>query len=360
VAVGLSHAAKYYETTGTSGRVTPTPRLAADLMWNTVAVAEAWRSVLAEEDRVLIMLPSDMVPVADLVAGVCEYLDLPHVRAYPFTTGICDWDRLLAMWMTFRPTTIFAAPGVALQFTRLLRQRGIIDDAARTIRAQMLLGEVNTGPLRRRMGAWWDCAVYDASYGSTETGTLAATCAADRQHLLTAASYFELATADGIVPLPEKGRGRLVVTPLNLYARPLLRLDTGDEVTVGGECACGNQMPVVIVAGRSTDAVRVHGVRLSPRSVEEVVYTHTRATGYMIEVSPEGERARLLLERDTEWDRASEPALQEAVQRASRAELGFGWDDLVFVNALPTTTKSGASQKSWKRSNIRTLAEAER
>jgi phenylacetate-CoA ligase len=242
-AVGPGRAAKYYETTGTSGRVTPTPRLAADTIWNTIAVAEAWRSVLAGEDRVLIMLPSDIVPVADLVTGVCEYLDLPHVRAYPFTTGICDWDRLLGMWKAFRPTVIFAAPGVALQWTRLLRQREIIDDAASTVRTQMLLGEVNTGPLRRRLAAWWQCSVYDASYGSTETGTLAATCAAGRQHLLTTTNYFELATAGGISPLPGSGDGRLVVTPLNLYARPLLRLDTGDEVTVGGECACGSRKP---------------------------------------------------------------------------------------------------------------------
>jgi phenylacetate-CoA ligase len=353
-------AVKYYETTGTTGRVTPTPRLAGDIIWNTVSVAEAWRDVLADDDRAVILLPSDIVPVADLVVGVYEYLGRPHTRAYPFTTGICDWDRLVGLWETLRPTTVFVAPGVALQLTRLLKQRRALADLARSVRTVMLLGEVNTEPFRRRLAAWWDAAVYDASYGSTETGTLAAACPAGRQHLLTTANYFELDTDAGVTPLPERGRGRLVVTPLNLFARPLLRLHTGDEVSVGGGCRCGRRTPVVTVVGRSTDAVEVRGVRLSIRGVEEVVYASTGATGYLVEASPAGEYARLLLERDVDWDRAAEPAARDSLRRASHRDLGVDWDDVVFVNTLPSITKSGASQKSWKRSNVRVVAEANR
>ncbi|KNB50246.1 phenylacetate--CoA ligase family protein [Streptomyces caatingaensis] len=346
-------AAKYYETTGTTGVPTPTPRLVEDIVWNTVSVAEAWRPLFGPDERVAILLPSDIVPVADLVAGVCEYLGLAHIRAYPFATGISGWDRLESMWSTFRPTTVFLAPGVALQFTRLLAQRGRLDDMRGSVERLMLLGEVNTEPFRRRLGQWWEAVAYDASYGSTETGTLAATCPEGRQHLLPAATYFELDTGGETVTLCEAERGRLVVTPLNAHARPLLRLDTGDEVSVREGCSCGSATPVVTVHGRAADGLKVRGVSLSVRAVEEVVYGSTEATGYLMEMDKSGSYARLLLERGVGWSRGSEDEVGLRVQQTSRDLLGLEWDKVLFVNTLPANTKSGASQKSWKRSNVR-------
>lgn len=346
---------KYYETTGTSGRPTPTPRLAEDAIWNITSVAEAWRGLLAPHERVLVMMPSDIVPVADLIVGVSEYLGFPHTRCYPFAAGISDWDRLIDVWQTLRPTTVFIAPGVILQFSRLLKQRGLLEQLRAPVAGLMLLGEVSTAPFRERLGRWWDASAFDASYGSTETGTLAASCANDQLHLLTAANYFELVTDGEVVSLPAAGTGRLVVTPLNMWARVLLRLDTEDEVTVSSGCSCGNQSPVVQVAGRSSDALQVRGTTLTVRSVEDVVYGVTEATGYLMEVDAPGRFARLILERDVHWNRDGEQKMARQVQRVSRDVLGLEWDEVLFLNQLPASTKSGASQKSWKRSNFRVV-----
>lgn len=358
-------ALRYYETTGSTGRPTPTPRLAEDVIWNTVAVAEAWRSVLGEDERVLSLMPSDVVPIGDLIAQVADYLDLSHLRAYPFATGITGWDRLTELWRAYRPTTVFLAPGVALDWTRLAAGRGLLADLGSGLRRMMLLGEVNTEPFRERLGRWWEADVHDASYGSTETGTLATTCQAGRQHLLTASAYFELDTQgpDGVVPAGAYAdaprTGQLVVTPLNSYARPLLRLATGDVVTLGRNCPCGLVTPTVTVHGRDSDTLAVHGISLTPRAVEEVVFATADATGYLIEVDASGTYAGLLLERLPGADRAAEPAAVEEVRRASKERLDLSWDRVVFVNSLPQLTKSGASQKSWKRSNVRILAAAQ-
>lgn len=355
VATVVARCAKYYETTGTTGKVTPTPRLPEDVIWNVVSVASAWRDILGDDDRVVSMLPSDVVPVGDLVSGVCEYLGVPHLRAYPFATGICDWDRLVTCWRSFRPTVVFLAPGVALQATRLFQQRELLAELSASVRSLMLLGEVSVPAQRARLGEWWQASVHDASYGSTETGTLAATCRADRLHLLTAANYVESIVGDRITPLPPGGVGRLVVTPLNLFARPLLRYDTGDDVSVGTDCACGRPGPVVEVLGRATDGLHVGDVPLSPRVVEEIVYGSTTATGYLVEVDPAGTPVRLLLERGICGDRHREQEMSSAVKAASEARCGLVWDQVVFLNALPSITKSGGSQKNWKRSNIRVL-----
>lgn len=354
VAAPLRDASHYYETTGTTGTATPTPRLAEDVIWNTVSVAGAWRHVLGGEERVISLLPSDIVPVGDLVASVCGYSGVPYTRAYPFATGICDWDRITGLWSTLRPTVVFMAPGVALQATRLLRQRGLLEQLAESVRSIMLLGEVSVPAMRRRLGTWWGADVYDASYGSTETGTLAATCPSDRLHLLTAAHHVELASAEGRPLGVAEGQGRLVVTPLNLYARPLLRYDTGDEVVVSQGCDCGLVSATVTVLGRATDGLRVRGGALSPHLIEEIVYGRTTATGYVLEADRAGTRFRLILERFTRSDRDGEEGAVDAV-RAAFEERGLACDQVVFVNSLPAITKSGGSQKSWKRSNIRVV-----
>ncbi|WP_213454382.1 phenylacetate--CoA ligase family protein [Rhizomonospora bruguierae] len=353
VAASIEDSVKYYETTGTTGTTTPTPRLADDIIWNTVSVACAWQDVLRADDRVLSLLPSDIVPVGDLVAAVCEHLDLLHARAYPFATGISDWDRLARLWATLRPTALFLAPGVAMQVTRLFKQRGLLAELAASVRTIMLLGEVSVPAMRARLGHWWGATVYNASYGSTETGTLAATCRQDRLHLLTSANYCELLTPQGLVEVSGPGTGRLVVTPLNLHARPLLRYDTGDDVVVTTGCPCGTATPDVTVLGRAADGLRVRDSLLTPYLVEEIVYGETTATSYLLEAAPD--RIRLLLERDVDANRSTEPERAIAVRDAFRHQAGLDGTEVLFLNSLPATTKSGGSQKSWKRSNIRIL-----
>lgn len=356
--VPVEEGLKYYQTTGTTGVPTPTPRTARDMIANTVSVAEAWRGMLAGGGhRALILLPSDIVPVADLMVGVCEFLGVPHVKAYPYTTGISDWDRIVGLWEVFRPTVLFVAPGVLLEFSQVLKRRGLLRRLRESVELLMLLGEVSTPELRAMTGSWWNARAYDASYGSTESGTLAACCEQDRLHLLRGANYFEIADEKGVAPAEAGRDGRLVVTPLNNDARPLLRLDMGDEVSLSGGCPCGADAQVVTVHGRGGDGTEIKGSRVRTRDLEGVVYESRDVMGYLIEVVEDGTWARLLLERDPGTDRDAEPAKNDLIQRRTDERLGFRWDEIRFVNRLPATTKSGGSQKSWKRSNFRVVDE---
>jgi phenylacetate-CoA ligase len=111
----------------------------------------------------------------------------------------------------------------------------------------------------------------------------------------------------------------------------------------------------VEVLGRATDGLRVGEVALSPRVIEEIVYGTTTATGYLLECDEQGRPVRLLLERGIVTDREREPEMSTAVRATSEARLGLVWEQVVFLNTLPSTTKSGGSQKNWKRSNVRVL-----
>lgn len=353
----LTGVLKYYESSGSSGRTTPTPRTAADIIGNAISVAGLWRRSLGPEPRrVAALLPSDVLPVCDLVSAACEYLGHTLLRSYPFTLGICDWDRLEALFESYRPDAVFAAPGVLAQWTRVLKSRGRLAEVRASVRTVLLLGEVSLAAQRRKLGQDWNAQVLDASYGSTETGTMAAACEHGALHLLTAGHLFELRDGADTRPLTGGQTGELVTTTLNNHARPLLRYATGDLVQVGdpASCPCGLSLPPVQVQGRGDDGIVWRGQSLTEHSLGSVVYEDPRLTGYLVQLRADGSQGRLVLEKDVEVLAADDDITAAARRRCAAA--GLEWDDIVVVSQLPVTNKSGGSQKSWKRTNVARVA----
>jgi phenylacetate-CoA ligase len=132
------------------------------------------------------------------------------------------------------------------------------DEPAPRFDRLLLLAE-QTGPaflrhLERVTGA----RAYVASYGSSETGTLAVTCENGQMHLQTQSYVAELLDENGNTAIVGEhgGRGELVVTTLDLPARPLVRYRTGDLVEIDPtRCECGLTPPVLRTLGRAQDVV---------------------------------------------------------------------------------------------------------
>jgi phenylacetate-CoA ligase len=344
---------RYYESSGTTGGVPlASPRLAEDIVWNTVTLASAWRTLLLRGARAAILLPSDVAPVGDTMSATCDYLGVAHVRCYPFALGICDFERVQDIFVRFRPDYVFAAPGLLLQLMRALKRRRTFRDASASISRILLLGEVATRSLRQMLAREWHANVYDASYGSTETGTIAATCSANRLHVLAHAFVAEVEDSGSVVPLADRAEGSLVVSALNSFARPLLRYATDDRIADDGRCACGLRLPTLVVRGRGSETVAVDGATHDVSAVESVVYACPGITGYVIELADGA--ARLVLERDVDADVDD----REVAARVgdSFAARGVAFDHVAVVSQLPALSKSGAGQKNWKKTNVRAVA----
>jgi phenylacetate-CoA ligase len=161
----------------------------------------------------------------------------------------------------------------------------------------------------------------------------------------------ELRTGDTVRPAEPGTTGELIDTPLNNFARPLLRYGTGDVVDVPAEpCPCGLPLPTVRVHGRGADGVALRGVPLSEHLVGSIVYDDPRLTGYLVHLRGDGSRGRLVLEKDVDVEDPDGELTDGVAQRSARA--GVEWDDVVVVAQLPAMSKSGGSQKSWKRTNV--------
>lgn len=159
-----------------------------------------------------------------------------------------------------------------------------------------------------------------------------------------------------IIPLRADAAGQLVVTPLNAYARPLLRLSTGDavDVSLGEVCPCGSTAPVITIHGRNAERLMVGETALTARGLDEIVFGVEGLTGYPVEATRDGSRTRLIAERDIDWDHDEYTTINR-LQQLSQRTLGMHWDRIAFVNQLPTITKSGGGQKNWKRTNVRVV-----
>jgi phenylacetate-CoA ligase len=345
-AVTIDEALKYYESSGTSGIATPTIRTRDDIAWNHASVWQQWGEIISVHDRCVILLPSDISPIGDLISGVCAIAGAATLRCFPFAQGIVSWDRIQAIAERYRPTALWSSPGTLIQLGRILRRRGAFAEFAASVNTIMLLGEIVPSSLCAALSRQWNARVYNASYGSTETGTVAATGASDALRLLDYSFLCEIRTPEGIVPAAPGLTGELVVTTLNAFARPLLRFATGDIVRLT-QSADARWISLEVL-GREHERIRVGQSELFALELEERVYAISGVTGYQLKYR-DGELSAISLEHAPEFKgRSSELARSAA---ASLRQCGVDVP-IAVVEELPLTTKSGAGLKNWKRSNV--------
>lgn len=81
--------------------------------------------------------------------------------------------------------------------------------------------------------------------------------------------------------------GEIVVTPVHNKAWGLVRFGTGDLSSLDiSQCLCGRSSPRLTgILGRTGDAVKVRGMFIVPREVDEIIKTFGEISNYQIKVS---------------------------------------------------------------------------
>ncbi|MFO1023647.1 MAG: hypothetical protein U1E70_00565 [Acetobacteraceae bacterium] len=93
-------------------------------------------------------------------------------------------------------------------------------------------------------------------YSANEVGYIAVQCPeAAHFHVMAESVLVEVLDDTGRQCAPGE-TGRVVLTPLQNFAMPLLRYEIGDEAVVGSPCACGRGLPVLQqIIGRTLDVL---------------------------------------------------------------------------------------------------------
>ena len=112
------------------------------------------------------------------------------------------------------------------------------------LREAITLSEVLDPAVRAACRRVWGVPVTD-SYSAQECGMIALQCPEHpHYHVQAESTLVEILGSDG-APCGPGETGRLVVTPLNNFATPLIRYEIGDYAEVGEACSCGRGLPVL-------------------------------------------------------------------------------------------------------------------
>ena len=145
--------------------------------------------------------------------------------------------------------------------------------------------------------------------------------------------------------------GEVVITALN-EVYPLIRFGTGDLSYYTDEpCPCGRTSNrLVRIAGRVGDAVKVRGMFIHPRQVEEAVSKFPEISNFQIIITRVAHRDEMGLKLELGEETVDKEKLLEPVQNAIKEICKLKMDSIVFVSSgtIPQERKVILDERTWE------------
>jgi phenylacetate-CoA ligase len=183
------------------------------------------------------------------------------------------------------------------------------------------MGEASPPDLADLCREIWD-APYTSTYTAAECGAIAYQCLEEGNwHIQSERSVIEVLDSQD-QPCKPGETGRVVLTPLHNFARPLFRYEIGDLATVGDEsCACGRKLPVLAsIPGRARDLLMLPSGELRPPYYGHGAVMKVRAIRQhqVIQTAPDRIRFRLVVDRPLTSDE------EQHIIRSATESIGNG------------------------------------
>ena len=230
-------------------------------------------------------------------AGIGFQAGAEKLGAMVVPMGPGNTEKQLQFMVDLQSTVIGATSSYALLLAEEIEKRGMKDQIALT---KGVIGSERWGAkMRDRVKEGLGISIYDI-YGLTEVygpGIGISCDAEDGMHYWDDYLYIEIVDPATGEPLPDGEWGEIVITTLVKEGAPLIRFRTHDlSRIIPGTCPCGCAFPRIdALQGRSDDMVKIHGVNVFPRQIEEILQTFPALSS---ELAPRGTRHHAHLRRD--------------------------------------------------------------
>ena len=327
---------RIHSSSGTTGTPVIIPYTARDVDdWATQFARCYELAGITSEDRIQI------TPGYGLwTAGIGFQAGAEKLGAMAVPMGPGNTEKQLQFMVDLQTTVIGATSSYALLLAEEVEARGMRDSIA--LRKGVIGSERWGKKMRDRVKAGLGIQVYDI-YGLTEVygpGIGISCDAEDGMHYWDDFIYIEIVDPATGAPLPDGEWGEIVITTLVKEGAPLIRFRTHDlSRIIPGPCPCGCGFPRIgSLQGRSDDMVKIKGVNVFPRQIEEVLQEFPQLSSeYQIRISHlEGrDTMRIYVETDGTQD-----FLDLADEVAHEVKRRIGFTPLVKVVELGVLPRS--------------------
>lgn len=223
------------------------------------------------------------------IAGIAYYIGLIRLGASVIRIGPQNTIRHLSLIEKLKPTGIVAVPSFMVHLARRAKENNIkVKELG--IEKIVLIGDsirsedFSSNTLGRLIEDSFGKICY-STYGITEAQVAFCECQF-RQGLHSHPDlvFVEIVNDDGN-PLPDGHTGELVLTTLQLEGMPLIRYKTGDiTFKISGTCPCGrNTVRIGPIIGRKHQRLKLKGVTLYPKTIENAILEINGVVNYQIE-----------------------------------------------------------------------------
>jgi phenylacetate-CoA ligase len=201
-----------------------------------------------------------------------KYLYLAHAKQLTLATfhkGLPCWEEKLEFIRKFKPAYIRAGSSVLYDFACYLKEHNINDIVFECVFSSF----ENLFPHQRQLiEEQFKCKVYNY-YVSQERVVSTFECLRqDGMHIDMERGVAEIIDDNGEL-LPDGKSGRIIATPLHIFAMPLIRYDTGDIGSVSeAPCPCGRGLPLLqSFDGRISEVIRYKDKLMCPSAFSAVL-----------------------------------------------------------------------------------------
>lgn len=230
-------------------------------------------------------------------AGMLFHEGLRACGATVIPTGVGNTEAQIKVMLDLRVTGYAGMPSFLMTIIKKAEEMGYDFKRDFSLKKAWFTGEPLPSSMRRVFEQDYGIDTYQC-YAATDLGGCVAYECDKKSGMHFMDEYFiEIVDPETGQQLPPGEVGEIVATPLHNPVWGLIRYGTGDLASwTTDPCACGRTSArILAIVGRSTDAVKVRGMFVVARQVEEVMGRFDEVASYQVVIDRKGARDELLL-----------------------------------------------------------------